>query len=112
MLVQIYYFYNFQINYHSIYNMTGPVQITSQALPEKLKKIGTDRIIKLKEALSSLGCSRMMLDQFDSAIKWAESNNTWEQHRNLFWKETRRLDEIRNENFLETFPELSELLSL
>ena len=99
-------------NYHSIYNMTGPVQITSQALPEKLKKIGTERIIKLKENLSRLGCSSAMIGQLNSAIKWAESNNTWEQHRNLFWKETRRLDEIRNENFLETFPELAELLSL
>jgi organic radical activating enzyme len=98
--------------HYSIYNMTGPVQLTSQALPLELKKEGKEKILRLKSDLIKKGVSGFFLSQLDNAIQWAESNHTWEQHRDLFWKETKRLDEIRGENFVETFPELEKLLSL
>lgn len=98
--------------HHSIYNMTGPVQITSQALPPSLKKEGSARILNLKKYLISKQFPRQVINQLDGVIQWAEAQDTWEQHRDLFWKETRRLDEIRGEDFIETFPELTELLSL
>ena len=46
-----------------------------------------------------------------NAMKFATSTNTWEEHGKEFIHNTMRRDKIRNENFVEKFPELAELIN-
>jgi hypothetical protein len=39
------------------------------------------------------------------------SETIWDNVKTEFWEETKRLDNARNENFVEVFPELAELLN-
>jgi hypothetical protein len=44
------------------------------------------------------------------AKKWVLSDHTWEKYRTEFQEETNRLDKIREEKFIDVFPELAELM--
>lgn len=46
----------------------------------------------------------------DSYIKFINQED-WSKHLGGFWRYTNKIDEIRNENFAETFPELNKLLT-
>ena len=46
-----------------------------------------------------------------NALKFANSDHTWEQNGKEFIHNTVRRDKIRNENFVETFPELASMIN-
>jgi hypothetical protein len=53
---------------------------------------------------------RNQLRQLTDSINWVKSSDTWEEHKTLFRSEVARLDKLRNENFVDVFPELAGLL--
>ena len=46
------------------------------------------------------------------ARHWMKSDDTWEQEKEKFKAELRRIDAIRGESFEKVFPELAPLLDL
>jgi hypothetical protein len=50
------------------------------------------------------------IEQLSSTTPWVFSQDTWNQYRNTFQAEIRRLDKVRGESFAQTFPELTDLL--
>jgi organic radical activating enzyme len=95
---------------NTIYNMQGPIQLTSQALPRKLKDEATKRMMNLIQAMKDIGFVGDKIEFLNNTISWAESQDQWEANKDLFQKETTRIDKIRGENFVEVFPELAELM--
>ena len=47
------------------------------------------------------------IENFPTLVENASGD--WEEVKDFFNSETKRLDNVRNENFVETFPELAEL---
>lgn len=95
---------------YSLYKMIGPDYLTSQILPPDIKQQGKQQIETATARMSHSGFSLDKTRQILSAIPWTESTNSWEQHKTKFVAEVNRLDSIRNENFTQTFPELTRLL--
>jgi hypothetical protein len=60
--------------------------------------------------MKSMGFTPHCISEVRSIIPWAQSKNTWEEQKALFKKETIRIDELRDEKFVQTFPELADLL--
>ena len=50
------------------------------------------------------------LKQLSNAVTWLNQDSTWHFHRDKFRLETNRLDRIRGESFVKTFPELAGLM--
>jgi len=48
--------------------------------------------------------------EVSSIIDWVKSEDQWESQKQQFKHETNRLDTLRNENFVATFPELADLM--
>ena len=95
---------------NTIYNMQGPIQLTSQALPKNLKLKAKQRMTNLITKMEIQGFKGDRIEFLNSTISWAESQDQWESNKDLFQKETERIDKIRGENFVEVFPELAELM--
>ena len=94
---------NLHINY-----VYSPEYLSLQALPPSLKEKVKTAYQKHADFLRSIDQDRSA-DQFESSISFMESEN---KHilNSKFKDNMRRLDELRNESFVEVFPELKELL--
>ncbi len=95
---------------NSIYNIQGPLELTSKALPDDLKLSANNKIQNLMVSMKTRGFRNHFIDQLRTSINWAESESTHELYKIHFQNEIKRLDSIRTENFVETFPELKQLL--
>jgi hypothetical protein len=95
---------------NQIYKMDGPAHLSSFILPEKYKDQGAERLSKLINTMGTLGFSEHTQNEVGSIIPWVKSKNLWEQHKNLFKAETTRIDKLRSENFVATFPEIADLM--
>lgn len=95
---------------YTLYNMSGPLELTSCVLPEELKKEARSRIKRLQTKMEDAGFPASHTSCLESVISWAESRDLWQEQKNYFKKETLRLDSIRNEDFCKTFPELAILM--
>lgn len=93
------------------YNMVDPFHLAAQALPVRLKDQGKDNLIKVLTSMDVLGYRRFQTGVLKQGIDWVYSSHTWEQHKEKFRQEVRDIDQVRNENFLKTFPELGDLLN-
>ena len=95
-------------DYISIYHLLNPSFYSAQNLPQKQKEQGTLGLLKLiAEIKDEFWCTQ----HIQNAMKFATSTNTWEEHGKEFIHNTMRRDKIRNENFVEKFPELAELIN-
>lgn len=94
----------------------NPTYMSPQALPvsikdqstEKLRKILNDLLEQIDRGVLDIdydGIKRML-----SITAMVSDQNTWQDHSGQFKSEMFRLDQIRNENFRETFPELVEMV--
>jgi len=101
--------YNPEDNVFSLYNMSTPEYLSSHILTPDLKKIATQKIYKTIEFLRERGFENSHITPLIDAISWINFKNTWEEQKISFAKEITRLDMIRKENFVRTFPELSSL---
>ncbi len=95
---------------YTVYNMISPVHIAALALPEHHKVRGKENIQRAVDRMVSLGFTNQVT-QLTDAMNWVTSDNTWEQHKDLFREEVARLDSIRGESFVKVFPELADLLN-
>jgi organic radical activating enzyme len=96
-------------NTYTVYNMISPIHITALALPILQKKIGIENISNVVDRMKTLGYTNQ-LTQLTDSINWVKSSDTWEEHKTLFRSEVGRLDKVRNENFVDVFPELAGLI--
>jgi len=95
---------------YSLYNMSTPPHQTAHILPSHLKQIGVEKMNKTIEMFKSLKFTPDQLRQLTNTTPWVISQDTWDTHKNQFRAEVRRIDKIRGESFVNTFPELKELL--
>ena len=51
------------------------------------------------------------VQHIENAIKFTNSNDIWNDNKQEFIHNTVRRDKIRNENFVEIFPELTSMLN-
>lgn len=95
-----------------IYKMNFPAYLNVQALPIELKKKAREHILEFIPKISGQPWSlpEEQILEITDCISWAESHNTWDKHKDKFQNEVQRLDRIRQENFIETFPELESLM--
>jgi organic radical activating enzyme len=96
---------------YMLYNMSTPDYLTCHILPPELKVKGKASLEKTIQIMKNKKFKEHQIQQIEDAIPWAMSQNTWEQHKMQFRAEVNRLDKIRGENFIKTFPELATLLT-
>jgi MoaA/NifB/PqqE/SkfB family radical SAM enzyme len=95
---------------YSLYNTTGPEFISCHMLPEEYKLLGKQSLESTINLFTKHNFNSTHISYPKQSIHWLFSDNTWEQNRELFRKEVARLDGIRGEDFVKTFPELAGLL--
>jgi len=101
--------YDSKVNY-SLFNATGPKFISCHLLPEEYKLLGKQSLDNTVDLFTKHNFTSTQISYPKQSIVWLFSNNTWDLNRDLFRKEVMRLDKIRGENFVQTFPELAGLL--
>jgi len=117
----IYEFYKYLIdhkmytptdNIYTLYNMSTPDYLTCHILPPELKEQGRVSVEKAVDYMKKHKFRDEQIAQLEITTQWVNSKNTWEEHGRNFKEEITRLDAIRNENFLQTFPELKQLYTV
>jgi organic radical activating enzyme len=114
----IYEFYKYMIDHnmmtptdsiHTLYHMSDPAYFSIHILPEDLKQQGKESLQKTLELLKKHNFNIDQITQFETAQRWLYSEHTWEEQKHKFREEITRVDTIRGESFVNTFPELSDL---
>jgi MoaA/NifB/PqqE/SkfB family radical SAM enzyme len=95
---------------YSLYNMVGPKHQAAHVLPRHLKDEARVRNEKLIQYMSENNFKHSQINQLKVMCDWVDTKDTWDMHKEKFQSETKTLDSVRNESFVETFPELSELM--
>jgi organic radical activating enzyme len=95
---------------YTLYNMSTPDFLTCHILPIEQKEQGKKSLEDTVSFMKSKKFKSNQIMQIENAIPWAMSANTWEQHKQEFRKEIKRLDKIRGESFQKVFPELAIIL--
>ncbi len=104
-------FYTPEDRSNTIYNMISPEHIAALALPVHLKIQGIEGIETVITRMKMMGFKPHHVQPLVDAKKWVLADNTWERHKEQFQKETLHLDNLREEQFANVFPELEELLT-
>lgn len=94
----------------SLYMLTHPTYLDARILSPALKKQGLEDIDKLISYMKSIGFSDNNLAVLEQISGWVLSIDQWSAKGQKFKTEIERLDKLRLENFVETFPELKSLL--
>jgi MoaA/NifB/PqqE/SkfB family radical SAM enzyme len=118
-LLTIHEFYQYLIDKHlyiptdhvySMYNMSDPVHLSGHILPDEYKLKGKESLEKYIKILNDNKFKDKHLTQPEQSLNWLFSKNTWEEQKDKFRSEIKRLDNLRGEDFSKTFPELAGLL--
>lgn len=111
--------YNVHDQSNSLYHLTSPSYLNSTILPRPYQVIARENFSKLLDYIKFLDTTCEMqhpgrtgdkLKQLSNAVTWLNQDSTWHFHRDKFRLETNRLDRIRGESFVKTFPELAGLM--
>ena len=92
----------------NINNLTDPKHYRTDILPAAYKKSIERKYIEHLAWLTPQDDLRRASNGFQSAIKFMNAIDN-SQKLDLFWKKTRELDAIRNENILDIIPELANI---
>ena len=92
----------------SIYRALTPTYYSATILPKEIKSESTTKLKKLYDFMISNDWYQAM--HIQDAIKFTNQSDNWLAERENFWHHTKRRDTIRNENFLNVFPELKRML--
>ena len=95
---------------YTLYNMSNPGHLSAHILPAEYKALGKASLLEAKKLLIDKHYKLEQVTQLDETVRWIESNNTWDSQKEMFRSETNRLDTIRGESFVKTFPELAGLM--
>lgn len=91
-----------------------PRYFSPASLPEHLKQQGTDKLrTVVKQCARSLGIEKSGQAMLDLVLEFPDiphSEDLWLTVKKDFLAEISRVDEIRNENFIDVFPELEEMV--
>lgn len=101
--------YNPKDRVYTLYNMSTPEHLTAHILPHELKVKGAQSINKAIDLLTDKKFGKDHIAQLEDTENWVWSKNTWEEQRDKFREEIKRLDKIRGEDFMKTFPEIATL---
>jgi organic radical activating enzyme len=93
----------------SIYRALTPHYYCAHGLPESVKDIANTNMRQLHKYMIDKDWYQAM--HINDAINFTNEKHTWNEIKTEFQHHTQRRDEIRNENFCETFPELQELMN-
>jgi len=94
----------------TLYLAVNPLYYSATSLPKVLKEQAKEKNLQL---ISSHGETHPKLNELlTNAINFASAKDTWAEAKDQFFKHTRYLDRIRNEDFFKTFPEIASLETL
>ncbi len=65
-----------------------------------------------EQCMKDLNFNDNQIQPITDVKKWLFQENTWEEQKDEFKKEIKRLDRIRNEDFAKTFPEIQHLYKI
>lgn len=97
-------------NHYMLFCTPVPLHYAAHILPTNLKDQGSIAVSNICQYMRDVGFSEGHITHISSVPNWVESTNTWVDQREHFIKEVNRLDRIRNEQFINVFPELRSLL--
>lgn len=92
---------------YSLYPASDPKHWSAHILPLPLKEKGKEKMEKLADMMKGMGYTPVQVGQVQGTIPWVFAQHTYEEQKPKFVEEVMRLDRIRGENFIETFPELA-----
>lgn len=95
---------------YTLYNMSTPEHFTCHILPPTQKELGRQSLERAITLLKSKNFKPHQVQQLTDALPWALLYDTWESHKYAFRSEVKRVDKLRGESFVKTFPELAPLL--
>ena len=95
---------------YSLYNMTDPTHLSPHILPAEYKEKSMKGLSKIVELMKQRKFLPNGPEHLEQSMDWIYSQSTWEQQKDMFRSEVQRLDKIRGEDFVKTFPELAGLL--
>ena len=104
--------YNPKDSTYTLYNMATPPHLTAHILPANMKMIGKYNMEKAIDLLTKNKFKPPQIKQLSDTTAWVFSEHTWDQYKDEFKAEVKRLDNIRGEDFKKTFPELAELMKM
>ena len=112
------HFYKYMIDNHfytpnspvwTLYNMGSPEHLSVHVLPEDYKAQALEQLQLTIKYMSDLGFNKNQIKQIEQCIPWLNSKNTWHEQQQEFKEEIKRIDTLRGEDFMVTFPELGAL---
>ena len=116
--ITISHFYKFMIDNHyytpesgiwTLYCMNAPEHLSVHVLPEDYKAQADQQLDLTISYMTDLGFRENQIEQIRQAKSWLNSKHTWAEQSQMFKEELCRLDDLRDEDFATTFPELQHL---
>ena len=95
---------------YPLYNMSHPTFLSSRILPNEYKIKGRESLEKFIDILNKNNFNKDHKSQPIQSLAWLSVQDTWEENKDSFRREIRRVDNLRGEDFSKTFPELTGLL--
>ena len=88
-----------------------PPYLSLQALPTDLKKQGIKKMENMFTAMSKRAyIDPHMIESAKQCIEIASQCDTWQENNEKFREYIKYFDDIRNDDFLTTFPELGTMM--
>jgi len=112
------HFYKYMIDNHfytpqspvwTLYSMGSPEHLSSHVLPGGYKDQALEQLQLTLKYMEDLGFRKEQLKEIEQVIPWLNSKDTWDAQEKDFKEEIKRIDALRGENFMNTFPELGAL---
>ena len=112
------HFYKYMIDNHfytpqspvwTLYSMGSPEHLSSHVLPGGYKDQALEQLQLTLKYMEDLGFRKEQLKEIEQVIPWLNSKDTWDDQEKDFKEEIKRIDALRGENFMNTFPELGAL---
>jgi MoaA/NifB/PqqE/SkfB family radical SAM enzyme len=98
-------------NPYGLYNMINPDYFSATILPKEIKEYGTQKLNEFVKFLERHNFHSDQINQINSCIDWVNSRNDWETHKEQFKNRIQEIDQVRNESFVKTFPELKSMMT-
>ena len=95
---------------YSLYNMVSPRELAAHVLPIEYKDLGKEKLAAVVKLFQNNKFSQQKINHLTAILPWVYSEHTWDNEKENFQNETARLDKIRGESFVKTFPELASLM--
>lgn len=94
----------------TLHKAFNPSWYMAQTLPRKIKNESKQQIYDLLKIKLLNDFCPQSYTMIKEAYDFVESNDKWDENKNLFLAKVAHQDKIRNESFVKTFPELQGML--